>query len=98
MNHVVVVFNGGPLGGKALRTNSPDEEEQLLAAACYEMSHHGAIGGECAELSYDAAGFCRRHGWPAAKEPSPHAVCRYSVTERRETEKAIVVKFTYHPA
>jgi len=97
MKSMVLEFVGGLLGGKTLRTDSPDYEEQLLAAACYEMSHHGAIGASCVELSYDTAGFCRRHGWGAAEEPSLCADHRYLVTERRETETEIVITFQYCP-
>ena len=97
MKPMVLEFVGGYWDGKTLRTDSPDYEEQLLAAGCYEMSHHGAIGGECVELSYDAVGFARRHGWLAAEEASLCGDHRYLVAERRETETEIVVTFKYHP-
>jgi len=97
MKPIVLEFVGGYWDGKTLRTDSRDDEEQLMAAACYEMSHHGAIGGECVELSYDAVGFCRRHGWAATEEASLCVDHRYLVTERRETETEIVITFKYHP-
>ena len=97
MKPMVLTCVGGYWDGKTLRTDSPDDEEQLLAAACYEMSHHGAIGGGCVELSNDAVGFCRRHGWVAAEEASFCVDHRYLVTERRETETEIVITFKYHP-
>ena len=97
MKLIVLEFVGGYWDGKTLRTDSSDYEEQLLAAACYEMSHHGAIGGECVELSYDVVGFCRRHGWVGAEEASFCGDHRYLVTERRETKTEIVITFKYHP-
>ena len=97
MKPMVLEFVGGYWDGKTLRTDSSDYEEQLLVAGCYEMSHHGAIGGECVELSCDAVRFARRHGWLAAEEASLCGDHRYSVAERRETETEIVVTFKYHP-
>ena len=101
MKPIILEFVGGPWGGKTLRTDSTDQEEVWLAAGCYEMSHHGAIGGECVGLSEDAAMFARRHGWEAAKQRGLHGDHRYLVTERRETETEteteIVITFKYHP-
>jgi len=97
MKTIALEFAGGYWDGRTLRTDSPDDEEQLLAAACYEMSHHGVIGGECVELSFDAVGFCRRHSWVAAEGASFCGDHRYLVTERRETETEIVITFKYRP-
>lgn len=96
MRSTVVEFVGGPLGGRALRSNASDDEERLLVAACYEMSHHGAIEAECVELSYDAVGFCRTHGWATRDNAAIRANHRYVVAERRENETEVVVKFEYH--
>jgi hypothetical protein len=65
--------------------------------ACYEMTYHGAIGAECAGMSDDAVTFARLHGWAPAKEAGLHGAHRYRVTERRETEREIVVKFGHEP-
>ncbi len=97
MKPIVLEFVGGYWDGKTLRTDSADGEEPLLAAACYEMSHHGAIGSECVELSFDAAGFSQRHGWTTAEEDVFRGNRRYFVTERRETETEIVITFKYDP-
>jgi hypothetical protein len=75
-----------------LRTDSADLEEVLLAAACYETCHHGAIGEGCAGLSEYAVSFARNHGWPAATKGGWQGAHRYAVTEHRETESEIVVK------
>lgn len=45
MKPLVLQFVGGDWDGKTLRTDSADYEEQLPAAGCYEISHHGAVGG-----------------------------------------------------
>jgi len=97
MKPVVLEFVGGYWDGKTLRADSSDYEERLLGTACYEMSHHGAIGGECVQLSYDAVRYARRHGWQAAEEASFCGDHRYLVTERRETETEIVITFKYQP-
>jgi len=100
MKPIILEFVGGPWDGKTLRTDSADQEEVWLAAGCYEMCHHGAIGGECVGLSGDAAMFAQRHGWEAAKQRNWHRDHRYLVAERREreteTETEIVVTFKYH--
>jgi hypothetical protein len=92
MKPVVLEFVGGYWGGKTLRTDSADLEEVLLAAACYETCHHGAMGDGCGGLSEYAVRFARNRGWPAANEGGWQADHRYSVIERRETENEIVVK------
>jgi len=94
MKPVALEFVGGYWGGKTLRTDSADLQEVLLAAACYETSHHGAIGQRCDRLSEYAVRFARIHGWPAAREASWWGDHRYLVTERRETKDEIVVKFS----
>jgi hypothetical protein len=95
MRSVALKFVGGSWDGKTLRTDSSDREEALLAAACYESSHHGAIGEACAALSEYAARFSRIHGWAASKGGSWQGADRYQVTEHCETEKQIVVKLTH---
>ena len=65
--------------------------------ACYELAHHGAIGAECAGMSDDAVTFARLHGWAAAKEAGLQGAHRYRVTERRETEREIVIKLGQEP-
>ena len=97
MKLLVLKFEGGYWDGKTLRTDSPEYEEQLLAIGCYEVSHHGAVGGTFAELSPDAASFARRHGWGTGEEAAWHGDPRYLVAERRETETEVVVTFRYHP-
>jgi hypothetical protein len=97
MKPIVLEFVGGYWDGKTLRTDSRDREEQLLATGCYEMSHHGAIGGECVGLSDAAVNFARSHGWEAEKEASLRGDHRYSVTEYRETETELIVKFKHNP-
>jgi len=97
MKPTVLKFVGGHWDGKTLRTDATDYEEQLLAAECYEMSHHGAIGRECIGLSSDAAGFARRHGWVAAEQAGSGRDHRYLVAERRETETELTVTFQYRP-
>ena len=95
MRPTVLRFVGGPWDGKTLRSDAADYEEQLLAAECYEMSHHGAVGSRCVGLSCDATGFARRHGWAAADEAGPDQ--RYLVAERRETETGLTVTFQFRP-
>jgi hypothetical protein len=95
MKPIILEFVGGYWGGKTLRTDSPDQEEQLLASGCYEMSHHGAIGAACIGLSGDAMTFARHHGWEASNEASLCGAHRYSVTEFRETETEIVITFRF---
>ena len=96
MKPIVLEFVGGYWDGKSLRNDSPDQEEEFLTAGCYEMSHHGAIGAECVGLSEDAVIFARKHGWEAARDTPWCGDHRYLVTERRETEKEIIITFTYH--
>ena len=90
-------FVGGYWGGKTLRSDSADLEEVLLAAACYESCHHGAIGEGCAGLSEYAVWFARHHRWPAATEAGWQGAHRYFVTERCETEHEIVVRLRQAP-
>jgi len=97
MKPIVVEFVGGYWDGKSLRSDSLDQEESLLASACYEMTHHGAIGRECAGLSSDAVEFARIHGWAAAREGTLQGDHRYRVTERRETEDEIVIRLRHAP-
>lgn len=51
MKPIILKFVGGPWDGKTLRSDSTDQEEVWLAAACYETSHHGTIGADCVALS-----------------------------------------------
>jgi hypothetical protein len=95
MKPVVLEFVGGYWGGKTLRTDSADLEEVLLAAACYESCHHGAISEGCAGLSEYAVAFARHHGWPAATNGGWQGTQSYCVTQHRETENEIVVEFTH---
>jgi hypothetical protein len=97
MKPVVLRFTEGCFDGRALRTDSTDQEEVWLAAACYETCHHGEIGRECFAPACDVNAFARRHGWEAAKETDLHRHLRYLVTERRETATEIVVTFEYGP-
>ncbi len=97
MKPIVLEFVGGYWDGKSLRTNSSDQEEALLAVACYEMSHRGTIGGECAALSDDAVTFARVHGWPRSREGTFCGDHRYRVTEHLETEDEIIVKLRHVP-
>jgi hypothetical protein len=97
MKPIILEFVGGYWDGKSLSTNSSDQEEALLAAACYEMSHHGAIGGECAALSDDAVTFARLHGWPRSREGTFRGDHRYRVSEHRETESEILVRLRNVP-
>jgi hypothetical protein len=97
MKPIVLQFIGGYWDGKNLRTDSADQEESLLAAACYERSHHGTIGAECSGLSGDAVTFASLHGWTAAAEGSLQGSHRYVVTERRDTADAVVVTFRHTP-
>ena len=68
-----------------------------MAAACYEKSHHGAIGGQCAALSEYAVVYARVHGWRDSNEGTLRGTHRYVVTERRETESEIVIKLRHSP-
>jgi hypothetical protein len=97
MKPIVLEFVGGYWDGKILRTDSRDFEEQLLANACYERSHQGAIGGECVGLSGDAVAFAERHDWIAPEEAILSGDHRYLVSEFRETENEIVVTFRFDP-
>jgi hypothetical protein len=97
MKPIVLEFVGGYWNGKTLRTDSPDREEQFLASGCYEMSHHGAIGGQCVGLSDAAVNFARGHDWKAPNEARLHGDHRYLVTEFRETETELTVKFKHDP-
>ncbi len=97
MKAITFEFVGGPWEGQTLRTDSSDQEEAWLAAACYETSHHGAIGERCVEFACDAAGFARRHGWLGIEEGSLRGGRRYSVAVRRETKTEIVVTFEFEP-
>ena len=97
MKPVILTFVGGYWDGRSLRTDSADQEEAMLAAACYELSHHGAIGAECAGLSDDAVTFARIHGWAAAQEGGFRGRHRYLVTERDETEGEITITFQHAP-
>jgi hypothetical protein len=97
MKPVVVEFVGGYWDRKRLRTDSPEEEEALLAAGCYQMSHHGRFGAECFGLSDISVTYARNHGWDAANEAGLSGDHRYLVAGRRETETQIVVTFKYDP-
>lgn len=92
-NNIVINFIGGYWDGKTFRTDSPDYDEQLLAAGCYEMSHHGAIGGECSPLSGETMEYARRHGYEATAEATLTEGHRYTVIERRETAAEICITF-----
>ena len=97
MKPVVLEFVGGYWDGRSLSTDSADQEEAFLAAACYEISHHGAIGGQCATLSEDAVTFARIHGWPRSGDGTLRGDHRYLVAERRETEGEIIVRLRHAP-
>lgn len=97
MKPIVLGFIGGFLDGRSLRTDSSDQEEALLGAGCYEMSHHGEIGAECWGLSVETMAYARHHGCPMGKETGPNGHHRYLVSERRETEREIVVTFMHAP-
>lgn len=94
MKSIVFQFVGGCWDGKTLCTMSPDYEEQLMAAACYETSHHGEVGEACVGFPYEAEGFARRHGWVPADLFSLCRTHRYVVSERRENEAEIVITLT----
>ena len=96
MKTIILKFIGGYWDGATMRTDSPDYEEQLLAAGCFEMSHHGTIGGECAQLSSDAVEFARRHGRQAAEQATLCENHRYLVSEYRETETEIIITLKHH--
>jgi hypothetical protein len=97
MKPVVLTFVGGYWDGKSLRMESSDQEESLLAAACYEMTHHGRLGEECVGLSDDAVTYARVHGWPTPEEGGLQGDHRYRVTERRETMEQIVITLSEVP-
>jgi hypothetical protein len=97
MKPVVLQFVKGGWDGRRLRTDSPDREEALLATACYEMSHHGAIGQECAGLLADEETFAQKHGWATGTEGDLQRHHRYIVFERCETVTETVVKLRYQP-
>ncbi|MCL4205799.1 MAG: L-aspartate oxidase [Pirellulaceae bacterium] len=94
---ITLEFAGGYWEGKTLHTDSADQEESLLASACYEMAHHGTIGAECVGLSDDAVTYARLHGWPEAADAGLQGAHRYRVVEHRETEQEIVVKLQFQP-
>ena len=98
MKPVVLTFVGGYWDGKTLKMDSRDQEESLLAAACYEMTHHGRLGEECVGLSEDAITYARVHGWPTPEEGGLQGNHRYMVTERRETLDQIVITLSEVPA
>jgi len=95
MKRIVLGFAGGPWDGRTLRTDSADGEEMLLATACYETSHHGAIGEECVGLLADEETFARRHAWPGATEGVMREDHHYVVSERCETETEIIIRFKH---
>jgi hypothetical protein len=97
MKPVVLTFVGGYWDGKMLKMDSRDQEESLLAAACYEMTHHGRLGEECVGLSEDAITYARVHGWPTPEEGGLQGNHRYMVTERRETLDQIVITLSEVP-
>ena len=97
MKPVILGFIGGYLDGKSLRTDSSEQEEAFLAAGCYEMSHHGEIGAECWALSVETMAYARSHSWPVSEKDAESGHQRYLVTERRETEREIVVTFKHAP-
>ena len=97
MKPVVLTFVGGYWNGKSLKMDSDDKEESLLAAACYEMTHHGSPGEECTGLSEDAVTFARVHGWATPEEGGLQGDHRYMVTERRETLSEIVITLSEVP-
>jgi hypothetical protein len=95
---ILLRFQGGCWDGRSLRTDSRDQEESLLAWACYEMCHHGAIGAECGGLSDDAVCFARVHGWPQDPAGRLPDFRGYAVSERRENEHEIAITLTCLPA
>jgi hypothetical protein len=88
-------FVGGPWDGQTLHTDSTDQVEMWLANACYAISHHGAIGERCVEVTCDLLDFAQRHGWLAAETVSPLQAEAYFVAAHRETETEVVVTFEY---
>jgi hypothetical protein len=97
MKPVRLMFQGGYWDGKSLQVDSADQEESLLATACYEMTHHGTLGAECTGLSEDAIIYARVHGWPTPEQGSLQGDHRYQVTERRETLSEIVITLSEVP-
>jgi hypothetical protein len=95
MKPIVFEFSGGYWDGASLRTDSADQEEALLAAACYELSHHGAIGAECGALSDDAVTYARIHHRPRPQEGTLYGDHQYRISERRETEEQILVRLRH---
>ena len=97
MKPIILGFIGGMWDGKSLRTDSSDQEEALLAAGCYEMCHHGEIGAECFGLAVETMAYARSHSWPVSNESGLGGHRRYLVSERRETEKEIIVTLKHAP-
>ena len=80
MKPIILEFSGGYWDGTALRTDAADQEEALLATACYELSHHGAIGAECGALSSDAVTYARIHHRARPQEGTLGGHHRYRIT------------------
>ena len=97
MKPIILKFIGGYWDGRSLRSDSADQEELFLAVGCYEMSHHGSIGGQCVGLSDSAVALAQSHGWDAAKEAGLCGDHRYCVCQRRETESEIEITFKHNP-
>jgi len=97
MKAIVLDFAGGDWDGKHLRTDSTDQEEAMLAAACFEMSHHGQIGAQYLGVLGDATVFARNHGWTTSPEGRSQSSHSYHVTERRETNSQITITFQHTP-
>jgi hypothetical protein len=95
MKPIRLEFMGGDWDGRTLRSDSPEYEEQLLAIGIYELSHHGAVGGACKELTAEAVDFARRHAWLAIGQGDLPHDGRYQVVEHRETEVEIIVTFSW---
>ena len=98
MKPITLGFIGGIWDGKSLRTDSSDQEEAWLAAGCYEMCHHGAIGAECSGLAVETTAYARSHRWVTNDEAGlggRHH--RYVVSERRETAEGVVVVLMHAP-
>ena len=96
MKPIILEFVEGYWDGKTLRSDSTDQEERALAAACYELSHHGAIGERFIELSDEAVLFAQIHGWMSPEE-ADWCDHRYLVVEHRENETEIVVTLKCRP-
>lgn len=93
MKTVVLTFDGGAWDGKTLRTDSVDLEEAMLAAACYELSHHGMVGRDCTGVSGDTQHFAQMHGWAQGQADELYGPHRYVVMEYQETEDEIAIRF-----